>query len=66
MSLTMKTGAGRPTSKPRRVPDVEELACVGTGTTHQLVNSAKRGGLVTCCRGCGRSWSEIDAEERAR
>jgi hypothetical protein len=62
MSLTMKTGAGRPTGKPRRVPDVEELPCP-RGGTHVLRNSAARGGLVTACV-CGKTWAELDAAAR--
>lgn len=58
-----KTGAGRKTSKPPAVPLVEDLPC-SRGGNHVLENSSQRGGLVTACTGCGRSWSELDAEVR--
>lgn len=59
------TGKGRPTGKTRKVRDVETLPCEAGGL-HVLRNSAQRGGLVTCCVGCGASWSELDAMERNR
>lgn len=59
----MKTGAGRRTTKAGAVPDVESVPCPAGGT-HRLANSPAPGGVVTACVGCGKSWSEIDAEAR--
>jgi len=61
----VKTGAGRKTGKAPGIPDVESLPCP-SGGLHVLRNSAARGGLVTACVGCHRSWAEIDAEMRDR
>lgn len=61
--MSLKTGAGRPTAAPRKIPEVESLPCPAGGL-HRLANSAQRGGLVTACTGCGRSWSELDAAAR--
>lgn len=61
----MKTGAGRRTAAPPKAIDVETLPCPARPGPHWLTNSSERGGLVTACRGCGRSWSELDAEARA-
>jgi hypothetical protein len=55
--------SGRTTTGKPKVVDVESLPC-SAGGTHVLRNAATRGGLVTACLGCGRSWSEIDAEAR--
>jgi hypothetical protein len=57
------SNAGRNTRGAGSVPDVESLPCP-SGGLHVLRNSAQRGGLVTACVGCGRSWSELDAEVR--
>lgn len=62
----MKTGAGRAGGRATRVPDVETLPCPERPGPHWLRNSAQRGGLVTACVGCGLSWSELDAQARAR
>lgn len=65
MSRTFTPKGSRRATKPAAVPSVETLACEARpGETHKLVNAAARGGLVTCCRWCARSWSEIDAEAR--
>lgn len=59
----LKTGAGRRTAKATAAPDVETLPCPAGGI-HRLANSSARGGLVTACVGCGKSWSEIDEAAR--
>lgn len=61
----LPTGAGRDTTGKAKVPAVESMACPARPGPHWLVNSAERGGLVTVCRGCRKSWSELDAEARA-
>lgn len=58
------TGKGRPNRTPTRVPDVETLPCPERPGPHWLINAPERGGLVTVCRGCRKSWSELDAEIR--
>ena len=62
----LRTGAGRPTGKARKVADVEELACPKRdgGLPHVLRNAPDRGGLVTACVGCGETWTALDAAAR--
>jgi hypothetical protein len=62
--MSVKTGAGRTTTGAPKVADVETLPCP-RGGLHRLANSAERGGLVTACRDCRKSWAELDAEARA-
>jgi hypothetical protein len=56
------TGAGRPTGKPKRVPNVERVACPARplGGWHWLTNR----GATTLCRFCRKDWATLDAEVR--
>jgi hypothetical protein len=59
----MRSGAGRPTGKARKVRDVETLPCPGRPGPHWLTND--RDG-TTRCRGCGVGWASLDQIERNR
>jgi hypothetical protein len=62
-----KTGEGRETRSPGKVPEVETLACpslLAHGRTHQMSNRTEFSEVVTRCDHCGRTWAELDAEAR--
>lgn len=62
MTHSTGTGAGRPTGKPKRVPNVERLDCPDRDGPHWLTNDAQG---RTYCRGCKVEWRVLDAEARA-
>lgn len=60
----LKTGAGRTTTAPPKVAEVETQPCPATlgSECHELRNTPAG---VTRCVFCRRTWAAIDAEIRA-